>query len=123
PEHGAGPRAWLSVMRGCDKFCTFCVVPLTRGRERSLPPDAVVGQVEAAVEQGKREVVFLGQTVNAYRSSGVDFGGLLRLAAPVDALERIRFTSPRPAEASDSLIAAMAEEPRVMPYLHLPLQS
>ncbi len=123
PDHGPGPRAWLTVMRGCDKFCTFCVVPFTRGRERSLPPDAVVAQVEAAVAAGKREVVFLGQTVNAYGSDGADFGDLLRRAAAVDGLERIRFTSPHPSEVSDSMIAALADEPKVMPYLHLPLQS
>jgi tRNA-2-methylthio-N6-dimethylallyladenosine synthase len=110
-------------MRGCDKFCTFCVVPFTRGRERSLPPEAVVAQVEASVAAGKREVVFLGQTVNAYRFGDVDFGGLLRLAARVPGLERIRFTSPHPSEVSDSMIEALASEPRVMPYLHLPLQS
>jgi tRNA-2-methylthio-N6-dimethylallyladenosine synthase len=123
PEHGPGPRAWLTIMRGCDKFCTFCVVPFTRGRERSLPPEAVVAQVEASVAAGKREVVFLGQTVNAYRFGDVDFGGLLRLAARVPGLERIRFTSPHPSEVSDSMIEALASEPRVMPYLHLPLQS
>lgn len=123
PDHGPGPRAWLTVMRGCDKFCTFCVVPFTRGRERSLPPDAVIAQVEAAVAAGKREVVFLGQTVNAYNAAGADFGDLLRRAAAVDGLERIRFTSPHPSEVSDSMIAALADEPKVMPYLHLPLQS
>jgi len=123
PEHGPGPRAWLTVMRGCDKFCTFCVVPFTRGRERSLPADAVVAQVEAAVAGGKREVVLLGQTVNAYRADGVDFGGLLRRVAAVDGLERIRFTSPHPSEVSGAMIDALAEEPKVMPYLHLPLQS
>lgn len=123
PDHGPGPRAWLTVMRGCDKFCTFCVVPFTRGRERSLPPDAVVAQVEAAVAMGKREVVFLGQTVNAYRADGCDFGGLLRRAAAVEGLERIRFTSPHPSEVSDAMIEAMAVEPKVMPYIHLPLQS
>lgn len=123
PDHGPGPRAWLTVMRGCDKFCTFCVVPFTRGRERSLPPDAVVAQVEAAVAAGKREVVFLGQTVNAYRSEGADFGDLLRRAAAVDGLERIRFTSPHPSEVSDSMIDALESESKVMPYIHLPLQS
>lgn len=123
PDHGPGPRAWLTVMRGCDKFCTFCVVPFTRGRERSLPPESVVAQVEAAVAAGKREVVFLGQTVNAYRADGVDFGGLLRRAAAVDGLDRIRFTSPHPSEVSDAMIAALADEPKVMPYIHLPLQS
>jgi tRNA-2-methylthio-N6-dimethylallyladenosine synthase len=123
PEHGPGPRAWLTVMRGCDRFCTFCVVPLTRGRERSLPPTAVLEQARAAVAAGKREVVLLGQTVNAYSADGVDFGGLLRLTARVDGLERIRFTSPHPSDVSESMIDAMAEEPKVMPYIHLPLQS
>ena len=123
PVHAPGPRAWLSVMRGCDKFCSFCVVPYTRGRERSLPPDAVIAQVEAAVVAGKREVVLLGQTVNAYRAQDLDFGGLLRLVAQVDGLERIRFTSPHPSDVSESMIEAMACEAKVMPYLHLPVQS
>ncbi|HYC21769.1 MAG TPA: tRNA (N6-isopentenyl adenosine(37)-C2)-methylthiotransferase MiaB [Candidatus Bathyarchaeia archaeon] len=123
PVHAPGTRAWLSVMRGCDKFCSFCVVPYTRGRERSLPPGAVVAQVEAAVAAGKREVVLLGQTVNAYRAQGVDFGGLLRLVAQVEGLERIRFTSPHPSDVSESMIEAMACEAKVMPYLHLPVQS
>ncbi|HEY8516992.1 MAG TPA: tRNA (N6-isopentenyl adenosine(37)-C2)-methylthiotransferase MiaB [Candidatus Binatia bacterium] len=123
PDLAPGPRAWLSVMRGCDKFCTFCVVPYTRGRERSLPADAVIAQVEAAVALGKREVVFLGQTVNAYRDGDTDFAALLRRAARVEGLERIRFTSPHPSDVSEAMIDAMAEEPKVMPYLHLPLQS
>ena len=123
PDHGPGPRAWLSVMRGCDKFCTFCVVPYTRGRERSLPADAVLEQVRTAVASGKREVVFLGQTVNAYQEGGVDFGELLRRTAAVEGLERIRFTSPHPSDVDDSMIQAMASEPKVMPYIHLPLQS
>jgi tRNA-2-methylthio-N6-dimethylallyladenosine synthase len=123
PELAPGPRAWLAVMRGCDKFCTFCVVPYTRGRERSLPADAVIAQVRAAVALGKREVVFLGQTVNAYRDGDTDFAALLRRAARVEGLERIRFTSPHPSDVSEAMIAAMAEEPKVMPYLHLPLQS
>ena len=123
PELAEGPRAWLTVMRGCDKFCTFCVVPFTRGRERSLPPDAVLSQVEAAVALGKREIVFLGQTVNAYSAEGVDFAALLRRAAAIDGLERIRFTSPHPSNVSDDLIEAFADEPKIMPYMHLPLQS
>ena len=123
PDHAPGPRAWLSVMRGCDKFCTFCVVPYTRGRERSLPADAVLEQVRSAVASGKKEVVFLGQTVNAYQESGVDFGQLLRRTAAVDGLERIRFTSPHPSDVDPSMIEAMVEEPKVMPSIHLPLQS
>lgn len=123
PDHGPGPRAWLTVMRGCDKFCTFCVVPYTRGRERSLPSEAVIGQVKAAIAMGKTEIVFLGQTVNAYCADGVDFGELLRRAAQVEGLERIRFTSPHPSDVSESMIEAIATEPKVMPYIHLPLQS
>jgi len=123
PDLAPGPRAFLTVMRGCDKFCTFCVVPFTRGRERSVPVDAVLAQVEAAVAAGKREVVFLGQTVNAYRDGDVDFAGLLRRAARISGLERLRFTSPHPSDVSDTLIDAFASEPKVMPYLHLPLQS
>jgi tRNA-2-methylthio-N6-dimethylallyladenosine synthase len=123
PDLAAGPRAFLTVMRGCDKFCTFCVVPFTRGRERSVPADAVLEQVRAAVDAGKREVVFLGQTVNAYRADDVDFAELLRRTARIDGLERIRFTSPHPSDVSDALIEVFATEAKVMPYLHLPLQS
>jgi tRNA-2-methylthio-N6-dimethylallyladenosine synthase len=123
PELAPGPRAFLTVMRGCDKFCTFCVVPFTRGRERSVPVESVLEQVRAAVAAGKREVVFLGQTVNAYRTDDVDFAGLLRRAAEVEGLERIRFTSPHPSDVSDALIETIASERKVMPYLHLPLQS
>jgi tRNA-2-methylthio-N6-dimethylallyladenosine synthase len=123
PDLAPGPRAWLTVMRGCDKFCTFCVVPFTRGRERSVPAGSVLAQVEAAVAAGKREIVFLGQTVNAYRAGDVDFAALLRRTASVPGVERIRFTSPHPSDVSEAMIAAIAEEPKVMPYLHLPLQS
>lgn len=123
PELAPGPRAFLTVMRGCDKFCTFCIVPFTRGRERSVPVDAVIEQVRAAVLAGKREVVFLGQTVNAYRADDVDFAELLRRTARIEGLERIRFTSPHPSDVSDRLIEVFAIEPKVMPYLHLPLQS
>jgi tRNA-2-methylthio-N6-dimethylallyladenosine synthase len=123
PERGAGVRAWISVMRGCDKFCTFCIVPYVRGRERSLPADAVVEQVREAAAGGYREVVFLGQTVNAYRDGDCDFGTLLRRTAEVDGIERIRFTSPHPSDMSDGVIAAMAECDKVCPQVHLPVQS
>src|SRR6185295_15066828 len=97
----AAVRAWITVMRGCDKFCTFCVVPYVRGRERSLPAAAVLAQVRQAAACGAREVVFLGQTVNAYRDDdGCDFATLLERAAADTAIERIRFTSPHPAEVT-----------------------
>ncbi len=116
-------RAWITVMRGCDKFCTFCVVPYVRGRERSLPVDAVLREVRTAVADGAREVVFLGQTVNAYRDGDCDFAELLRRAADVPGLARIRFTSPHPADVTPALIATMRDVPAIAPQLHLPAQS
>jgi tRNA-2-methylthio-N6-dimethylallyladenosine synthase len=116
-------RAWITVMRGCDKFCTFCVVPYVRGRERSLPVDAVLRDVREAVAAGAREVVFLGQTVNAYRDGACDFAELLRRAADVPGLHRIRFTSPHPGDVTAELIAAMRDVPTIAPQLHLPVQS
>ena len=116
-------RAWITIMRGCDKFCTFCVVPFVRGRERSLPVEAVLTQVRDAAAHGVREVVFLGQTVNAYRDGASDLAALLRRAAEVPGILRLRFTSPHPADMSPALIAAMAEVPAVAPQLHLPVQS
>jgi len=123
PEHDSAVRAYVTVMRGCDKFCAFCVVPYVRGRERSIPPNDILREVRELAADGVREVVLLGQTVNAYRCAEVDFGGLLRLIAQIDGIERIRFTSPHPSDMSDSLIEAMASEPKVQPYLHLPVQS
>ena len=115
-------RAWVTVMRGCDRFCTFCIVPFVRGRERSLPGPVLIEQVRELARAGVREVVFLGQTVNAYRHDGWDFARLLREAAAIDGILRVRFTSPHPAEMSDAVIDAMAECPAVAPQLHLPVQ-
>jgi tRNA-2-methylthio-N6-dimethylallyladenosine synthase len=123
PRRGSGVRAWVTVQRGCDKFCTYCVVPFTRGRERSLPLAVLVGQVRRAVAEGFREVVFLGQTVNSWRHEGDDFADLLRAAAGVEGLLRIRYTSPHPADMDDRLIEAMAEGGKICPHVHLPLQS
>jgi tRNA-2-methylthio-N6-dimethylallyladenosine synthase len=116
-------RAWITVMRGCDKFCTFCVVPYVRGRERSLPAAAVLEQVRGAAAGGAREVVFLGQTVNAYQDSGCDFATLLRRAAEVPGICRIRFTSPHPSDMTPALLCAMREVPAIAPHVHLPVQS
>ncbi len=125
PARADGVRAWVSVMRGCDKFCAFCIVPYVRGRERSLPADEVIRQVEHAAAEGFREIVFLGQTVNAYRDpeSGVDFAELLTRANRVEGIARIRFTSPHPSDMTDAAIEAMASCEKVPPHLHLPLQS
>jgi len=123
PARADGVRAWISIMRGCDKFCTFCIVPYVRGRERSLPLDEVVRQVEHAAAEGFKEIVFLGQTVNAYRDGEADFAELLRRANAVDGIERIRFSSPHPSDFTERTVAALAECDKVMPQVHLPLQS
>ncbi|HZE18482.1 MAG TPA: tRNA (N6-isopentenyl adenosine(37)-C2)-methylthiotransferase MiaB [Candidatus Angelobacter sp.] len=123
PARADGVRAWVSIMRGCDKFCSFCIVPYVRGRERSLPVDEVLRQVEHAAAEGFREIVFLGQTVNAYRDGDVDFAELLIRADRVPGIARIRFTSPHPSDMSDRAIDAMASCEKVPPHLHLPLQS
>jgi len=118
-----GVRAWITAMRGCDRFCTFCIVPYVRGRERSLPGPGLVDQVRALVAGGTREVVFLGQTVNAYHDGTWDFAELLRRTADVPDIQRIRFTSPHPSDMSERVIDAMAECPAVAPQLHLPVQA
>lgn len=123
PIRKEGIRAWLTIQRGCDKMCTFCIVPFVRGRERSLPLKLLVEDVEKLVDQGFKEVVLLGQTVNSYRDNGHDFGELLYAVGEVNGLERVRFTSPHPADATESMIDAMASCPRVCKHLHLPLQS
>jgi tRNA-2-methylthio-N6-dimethylallyladenosine synthase len=123
PAHEGGVRAYVTAMRGCDRFCAFCVVPYVRGRERSVPPEAILADIRGLAARGVREIVLLGQTVNAYRFGNTDFGGLLHLVAKVDGVERIRFTSPHPSDMSDSVIEAMATEPKVQPSLHLPVQS
>jgi len=110
-------------MRGCDKFCSFCIVPYVRGRERSLPLGVVLDQVRKAAEDGFRELVLLGQTVNAYRDGPADFADLLQAAASIEGIERIRFTSPHPSDMSDRVIEAIALERKVCPQIHLPLQS
>ncbi|MEK7330811.1 MAG: MiaB/RimO family radical SAM methylthiotransferase, partial [Candidatus Eisenbacteria bacterium] len=112
-----------TVQRGCDKFCTYCVVPYTRGRQRSLPLLDLIAQVRGAVARGFREVVFLGQTVNSYRDGTHDFADLLRAADDVEGLYRIRFTSPHPSDMSARVIAAIAGCAKVCPQIHLPLQS
>jgi tRNA-2-methylthio-N6-dimethylallyladenosine synthase len=120
---GDGVSGFVTIQRGCDKFCTFCVVPFTRGRERGTAPREVLRQVRELAAAGYREVVLLGQTVNSYVFEDVTFAELLRAVARVDGIERIRFTSPYPVDFTDDVIAAIAEEPKICKYVHLPLQS
>jgi len=123
PEHDNGVRAYVTVMRGCDKFCAFCVVPYVRGRERSIPAADILREVQQLAARGVKEIVLLGQTVNAYHDEQVGFGELLKMVAAVGGIERIRFTSPHPSDMTPDVVEAMAREPKVQPYLHLPLQS
>jgi tRNA-2-methylthio-N6-dimethylallyladenosine synthase len=120
---GDGVSGFVTIQRGCDKFCTFCVVPFTRGRERGTSPREVLRQVRELAEAGYREVVLLGQTVNSYRWDDVTFAQLLRAVAGVDGIERVRFTSPYPVDFTADVIAAIAEEPKLCKYVHLPVQS
>jgi len=119
----ANPSAFLTVQEGCDKFCTYCVVPYTRGAEISRPWDDVVAEARQLVEAGAREIVLLGQNVNAWEHDGRGLAELIRELATIDGLERIRYTTSHPVNMSDALIAAHGEVEKLMPYLHLPVQS
>lgn len=125
PEPRAeGTSAFLSVQEGCDKFCTFCVVPYTRGAEYSRPAAAVLAEARKLAAEGVREITLLGQNVNGWHGEeGWGLGRLIRELAEVDGLERIRYTTSHPRDMDDELIAAHAQVPQLMPFLHLPLQS
>jgi tRNA-2-methylthio-N6-dimethylallyladenosine synthase len=130
PEEAAaqGPAAYLSVQEGCDKFCTFCVVPYTRGAEYSRPAVQVVAEAERLVAAGAREITLLGQNVNAYHGEAPDgsdwsLGRLIRRLAEIDGLARLRYTTSHPSDMDDELIRAHGTVDRLMPYLHLPVQS
>jgi tRNA-2-methylthio-N6-dimethylallyladenosine synthase len=123
-----GAEAFVSIMEGCSKYCTFCVVPYTRGEEVSRPLDSVLAECQELAEQGVREVNLLGQNVNAYRGAtadgdSADLAELIRLVAAIDGIDRIRFTTSHPVEFSDNLIDAYAEVPELVSHLHLPVQS
>ncbi len=127
PTATVRPTAFLTVQEGCDKFCAFCVVPYTRGSEVSRPADRIMSEARGLVAKGVREITLLGQNVNAYHGAGE--GGdwtlarLVRALAKLDGLERIRYTTSHPNDMGDDLIAAHGEEEKLMPYLHLPVQS
>ena len=123
PLRTNGISAWLSVMRGCDKFCSFCVVPFTRGRERSRPLASIVQEVETLSSRGFKEITLLGQNVNSYQSKESDFADLLGTVANVDSTIRIRFVTSHPQDMSDKLIQAIAEHKNICKYIHLPIQS
>ena len=123
-----GPSAYVSIMEGCSKYCTFCVVPYTRGEEISRPLDHVLQEVLANVDQGAREIHLLGQNVNAYRGEAegddiADLADLIRIVAEIPEVERIRFTTSHPVEFSDALIECFRDVPKLVSHLHLPVQS
>jgi tRNA-2-methylthio-N6-dimethylallyladenosine synthase len=127
PRAKRAPTAFLTVQEGCDKFCAFCVVPYTRGAEVSRPVGRILGEARDLVLRGVREITLLGQNVNAYHGAGEDgdwgLARLIRELAKLDGLERIRFTTSHPNDMEEDLIAAHGDEPKLMPYLHLPVQS
>jgi tRNA-2-methylthio-N6-dimethylallyladenosine synthase len=118
-----GYKAFVNIMFGCDNFCTYCVVPYTRGRERSREPDAVISEIRALAEDGVKEVVLLGQNVNSYQGGGVDFPALLHLVDEVPGIERVRFMTSHPKDLSDGLIDCYRTVRSLCPSIHLPVQS
>lgn len=127
PRARRAPAAFLTVQEGCDKFCAFCVVPYTRGAEVSRPAVRLLAEARDLVARGVREITLLGQNVNAYHGAGPDgdwtLSRLIREMAAIEGLARIRYTTSHPNDMSDDLIAAHGDEPKLMPYLHLPVQS
>ena len=123
PSRTDGVNAWISISRGCDKFCTFCVVPFTRGRERSRSIENIVQEATIAVENGFPEITLLGQNVNSFRTPNGRFPELLQEIAKVNGLERVRYTSPHPQDIDDQLLKVMKEHKNICNHIHLPLQA
>jgi tRNA-2-methylthio-N6-dimethylallyladenosine synthase len=123
PQRQEGISGWITVQRGCDKFCTFCIVPYVRGRERGVPPREILHQARDLGSRGFREVTLLGQTVNSYRYEESDFADLIEAIVQIPEIDRVRFTSPYPIDFTPKLIATMARHDKVCKYLHLPVQS
>ena len=123
PIRKSGSNAWVSISRGCDKFCTFCIVPFTRGRERSRSMQSVIKEVKDAISNGFNEITLLGQNVNSYRTADGKFPELMELVAKVKGLDRIRYMSPHPQDMDEHLIKIMSKYDNICNYIHLPLQS
>ena len=123
PSRGDTFNAWVSIMRGCDKFCSFCIVPFTRGRERSRSVESIVEEVKKAVDQGFVEITLLGQNVNSYNFEGKSFSDLLLDVSDIDGVKRIRYTSPHPQDINQELLEVMASRQNICNYVHFPMQS
>ena len=123
PSRNEGINAWISIMRGCDKFCTFCIVPFTRGRERSRNTLSILEEAKEAVKQGYKEITLLGQNVNSYHYEDYQFNHLLEAVAGVPGIQRIRYTSPHPQDITEELLSTMSKHKNICNYIHLPLQA
>jgi len=123
PLRKAGISGWVTIMRGCDNYCAYCIVPYTRGRERSRPARAILEEITGMVKTGYREITLLGQNVNSYHDGNTDFPGLLEKISRIPNLPRVRFMSSHPKDCSQRLFEVMASEPALCPHLHLPFQS
>ena len=123
PSRGDTFNAWVSIMRGCDKFCSFCIVPFTRGRERSRSVESVVTEVKKAVDQGFVEITLLGQNVNSYKHEKQSFADLLLAVSDIPGVKRIRYTSPHPQDINVELLEVMASRTNICNYVHFPMQS
>ena len=123
PARTKGVNSWVSIMRGCDKFCTFCIVPFTRGRERSRPIDSIIKEVEDGVQSGFVEFTLLGQNVNSYKTPNGKFPVLLDRVAQIEGVKRLRFTSPHPKDVDDHMLEVMAKHKNICNQVHLPLQA
>jgi tRNA-2-methylthio-N6-dimethylallyladenosine synthase len=123
PQRMPGVNAWIAIMRGCDNFCTFCVVPYTRGRERSREPQNIVAETHRIAAEGFKQVTLLGQNVNSYRYEEADFADLMQMVAEVSGIRRVRFTSPHPKDFPRKLLHVMAANPKLCKHIHLPLQA
>ncbi|MFT5387484.1 MAG: tRNA-2-methylthio-N6-dimethylallyladenosine synthase [Lysobacterales bacterium] len=123
PSRNAGVNAWIAVMRGCNNFCTFCVVPYTRGRERSRSVVNVVEEAKKLAGDGFKQITLLGQNVNSYKHEGQDFADMIQAVSEVNGIERIRFTSPHPKDFPENLIQLIATNPKVCKQIHYPIQS
>lgn len=123
PAHRGKFNAFITIMRGCNNFCSYCIVPYTRGRERSRPLEEILNDVELAGRKGFKDVTLLGQNVNSYHYNNVTFADLLKKANSIDSIRRIRFITSHPKDLSDNVIETMASSDKICPHLHLPLQS
>ena len=123
PSRNEGINAWVSIMRGCDKFCTFCIVPFTRGRERSRSPNSIIDEVKKAVDEGFVEITLLGQNVNSYTYDNYSFDYLLKNIAEINGVQRLRYTSPHPQDMTDDVLYVMSHYDNICNAVHFPLQA